>query len=200
MKEKLSNLVKNQKYYIEAKEKILLDWMAYDSPKKILQLHGIKPQTFIDNYANGVFDYFMGVISGELDIGNCPTMQDLLLYLKDRDVGADELFEICSNFRRSMVEFTYESGLNSKNLFEELYYLFDKNFNGVLKSYTDTIFQKEQEINRNVKLLSEYKKALDESALISKTDLNGNITYVNKKLIDLCGYSEADLRATGLGK
>lgn len=193
MKERLSNLLKAKKHYIDAKEKILLDWVAYDSPKQILKLHDIKAQDFIDNYARGVFNYFMGVISGELEIGNCPTMQDLLIYFKHRDIGADELFEICSNFRRSMVNFTYEKNLDSKELFDELYYLFDKNFNGVLKNYTDTIFQKEQEINRNVKLLSEYKKALDESALISKTDMNGNITYVNKKLIDLCGYGEKEL-------
>jgi len=193
MKEKLSNLVRTQRYYIQAKEEILLNWVKYDSPKKILKLLNIKPQKFIDDYAGGVFDYFMGVISGELEIGNCPTMQDLLVYLKDRDVRADELFELCSNFRRSMVDFTYKSGLNSKELFEELYYLFDKNFNGVLKFYTDTIFQKEQEINRNVKLLSEYKKALDESALISKTDLDGNITYINENFTKLCGYSEIEL-------
>ena len=193
MKERLSNLLRTQKYYIQSKEKILLDWVEYNSPKKILELHNIKPQKFIDDYAGGVFDYFMGVISGELEIGNCPTMQDLLVYLKDRNIRADELFEICSNFRRSMIDFAYKSGLNSKELFEELYYLFDKNFNGVLKFYTDTIFQKEQEINRNVKLLSEYKKALDESALVSKTDLNGNITYVNENFTNLCGYSEVEL-------
>ena len=193
MKEKLLNLVRTQKYYMQFKEKILLNWVEYDSPKKILELHKIEPKKFIDDYAGGVFDYFMGVISGELEIGNCPTMQDLLVYLKDRDVRADELFEICSNFRRSMIDFTYSSKLNSKELFEELYYLFDKNFNGVLKYYTDTIFQKEQEININVKLLSEYKKALDESALISKTDLNGNITYINENFTNLCGYSEVEL-------
>jgi len=135
----------------------------------------------------------MGVIEGSVAIGNCPIIQKLLLYLKDREISADELFEICSNFRRAMIDFSYEAGVNSKELFFEISYIFDKNFSGVLKHYTDTIFQKEQELNRSVKLLSEYKKALDESALISKTDMNGNITYVNDKLLNLCESTESEI-------
>ena len=41
--------------------------------------------------------------------------------------------------------------------------------------------------------LSEYQKALDESAIISKTDINGKITYVNDKYVQLSGYTEKEL-------
>ncbi|MCW9027215.1 MAG: ATP-binding protein, partial [Thiovulaceae bacterium] len=104
--------------------------------------HSIEPKLFIDKYGSGVFDYFMGVISGETEIGNCPVMQGLLSYFKDREISADELFEICSHFRRSMVDFSYDAKINSKNLFDEISYIFDQNFRGILRYYTDTIFQK----------------------------------------------------------
>jgi PAS domain S-box-containing protein len=193
MKNRINSLVAIQKTFILSKETILSDWIAYDSPKQILLQHDIEPQKFITDYAGGVFDYFMGVIAGKVDIGSCPVMQSLLAYLNNKDVTADELFEICSHFRRAMIDFSYDAGLNSKNIFDEISYIFDKNFKSILKHYTDTIFQKEQEIDRNVKLLSEYKKALDESALISKTDLDGKITYVNDKFVELCGYTRSEL-------
>ena len=193
MLKKIPNLIKTQEMFINSKDVILEQWVSYDTPQEILKLHDIDNEKFLKDYADGVFDYFMGVISGEVEIGDCPVMQSLLEYLKNRDIRADELFEICSHFRRSMIDFTYDMRLNSKGLFDEISYMFDQNFQGVLRYYTDTIFQKEQEIDRHVKLLDEYQKALDESAIISKTDMDGNIIYVNDKYVQLSGYTKEEL-------
>ncbi|QFR48778.1 response regulator [Sulfurimonas lithotrophica] len=135
-------LTKHQHLFINSKNSILANWISYDLPKEILLQHSIEPKLFIDTYGSGVFDYFMGVISGETEIGNCPVMQGLLSYLKDREISADELFEICSHFRRSMVDFSYDAKINSKEIFDEISYIFDQNFRGILRYYTDTIFQK----------------------------------------------------------
>ena len=190
---KIPQLIKSLDIFVAGKDKILLQWISYESPQEILTLHNINNEKFLNDYAGGVFDYFMGVIDGSLDIGDCPVIHSLLEYLKNRDIRADELFEICSHFRRSMIDFTYDVKLNSKDIFDEISYIFDKNFKGVLQHYTDTIFQKEQEILRHVKLLDEYQKAIDESAIISKTDADGNIIYVNDKYLQLSGFSESEL-------
>ena len=142
MREKVPNLIAAKENFIESKHHILSQWVHYHSPREILELHEIDKDFFIDKYASGVFDYFIGVIDGSREIGNCPIMQELLAYLKYRAISADELFEICSHFRRAMIEFSYDSGLNSKQIFEEISYIFDKNFKGILKFYTDTIFEK----------------------------------------------------------
>lgn len=193
MEKKVPNLVKNAAALRASKEGILAQWLSYESPRKILKQHDIDIKTFIDDYASGVFDYFMGVIAGEVEIGDCPITRGFLDYLKNKEIKAEELFDICSHFRRSIIDFTYDANLNSKNIFEEISYMFDKNFQGILRYYTDTIYQKEQEINRHAKLLGEYQKALDESAIISKTDKGGKITYVNDKYVKISGYSQEEL-------
>lgn len=193
MEKKLPNLVKHKNTLAASKETVLLKWLSYESPQKLLKLHDIDKNVFLDNYANGVFDYFIDVIAGEVKIGECPIMQKFLNYLKDKDIRADELFEICSHFRRAMMEFAFDSKIDSRELFYELSYIFDRNLQSILKYYSDTIFEKEQEINRHVKLLNEYQNALDVSAIISKTDENGIITYVNDKYAKLSGYSVDEL-------
>lgn len=193
MKNRHDSLIKIQYTLLSSKTKILQDWIHNDTTKEILSQHSITTSEFLNDYAGGVFEYFMDVISDKVEIGNCPVMEVFLSYLQDREISADELFEICTNFRSAIFNFTYDNNLNSKQLFNEISYIFDKNFRNILKYYTDTIFQKEQDINRNQKLLGEYKKALDESALIFKMDLHGNITYVNDRLLALTGYSSDEI-------
>lgn len=42
-------------------------------------------------------------------------------------------------------------------------------------------------------LLNQHKRAIDVSAIVSKTDVNGNITYVNDMFCAISGYSHAEL-------
>ncbi len=191
--QKVPNLFLALPVLIEAKEHILQEWLAFEELRHILVGHNIEADFFYNHFASGVFDYFMEVIRGNKEIGDCPVIGDLLEYLKDRDVSADELFIICSHFRRAMLDYSYESEFNSKVIFDEISYVFDLNFTGVLKRYTGTIYQKELEIERNVKLLNEYKKAIDASAIVSKMDPEGKITFVNDNFCEVSGYSREEL-------
>ena len=180
MKEIVPNLIKVQDKFIDAKEVILAQWVSYDSTNHILKLHNIDEKLFVDKYASGVFDYFMGVISGDREVGNCPVMQELLAYLKFREIGADELFEICSHFRRSMIDFSYNTGLNSKKLFNEISYIYDRNFRGILKFYTDTIFEKLIDARQEALQAGQAKEYfLSNMSHEIRTPLNAILGFVN---------------------
>jgi len=84
-------------------------------------------------------------VAGNLAIGECPVIADLIDYLKNKDLRADELFVLCTHFKRSVLNATYRLGINTQPIFSAISYLFDQNFASVLKLYTDTIYQKEQE-------------------------------------------------------
>jgi len=183
----------NVKIFEENKKAILDQWVQYNESKNILSFHAVDITLFRDYYAAGVFDYFMDVIKRKKELGDCPVMHELLTYLKDREFSANELFSICSHFRRAVVDFSYDIGINSKELFDEISFVFDANFSGVLKLYTDTIYQKELLIEKNVQLLNEYKKALDESAIVFKTDVYGVITHVNSNFCKISGYTKEEL-------
>ena len=168
-----------------AKEVILSQWLGYASPKEILKLHNIDEDYFLKEYASGVFDYFICVIAGAREIGNCPIMKELLVYLKNREISADELFEICSHFRRSMIDFAYEDALATKELVDEISFIFDKNFRGILKHYTDTIFQKLIDARQDALQASQAKEYfLSNMSHEIRTPLNAILGFVNLLLDD----------------
>jgi PAS domain S-box-containing protein len=54
-------------------------------------------------------------------------------------------------------------------------------------------FKIKNTIIKNIKLLDEYKNAVDRSSIVSKTDKHGKITYVNDKFCNISGYSATEL-------
>lgn len=130
---------------MNAKESILQEWVDEELCAEILKRHEIDTDVFVSRYAANVFDYFMGVVSGAMAIGECPVIAELIEYLKNKELRADELFILCTHFKRAVLNATYRLNINNQAIFFAVSYLFDRNFAGVLKLYTDTIYQKEQE-------------------------------------------------------
>ena len=184
MQTKTPYLQKYHNLFISSKDKIKSEWKMFNPNNK---------DDFASYYIDDTFEYYMGLISGSVKLGDCPVRSNFLYILKEKNVKVEQLFDMCNHYRKVVIEFVYDSDIYSKEILEEVSYLFDENFKAILQYFTNTISEKEQEISYNVKLLNEYKYALDESALISKTDTDGNITYVNDKLCQLCGYSKEEL-------
>lgn len=49
------------------------------------------------------------------------------------------------------------------------------------------------ELSTNIRFLEQYKNALDETAIVSKSDPNGTITYINKAFEKISGYQEHEV-------
>ncbi|MDD5118330.1 MAG: EAL domain-containing protein [Sulfuricurvum sp.] len=63
----------------------------------------------------------------------------------------------------------------------------------MLKSLTHLVNVTQHELDDNIKILDQYKMVLDESSIVSKTDANGLITYVNDTFCEVSGYSREEL-------
>jgi PAS domain S-box-containing protein len=55
------------------------------------------------------------------------------------------------------------------------------------------LFVAAKEIAKKNRLLSDYKKAIDTSTIVSKTDKQGKITYANRAFCEISGYTEEEL-------
>lgn len=61
------------------------------------------------------------------------------------------------------------------------------------KTLTHLVNVTQQELEKNNSFLDQYKKAVDESSIISKTNPHGIITYANDRFCDVSGYKREEL-------
>ncbi len=178
---------------IDAKQSVLDGWVSFEAVSQVLQKQGIDASEFQKKYASSVFDYYVGVVKKETEIGDCPVMAELLDFLKEHDVSSSELFMICTHFRRSMLNVMFDLGKINKELHGEISDIFDQNFSGVLDQYSERIFQAQRETRYHKRRFEEYTEGIDQSAMVSKTDLEGRITYVNALFSEISGYTKDEL-------
>lgn len=82
----------------------------------------------------------------------------------------------------------YSKGISCAPQTYEIH-LLEETFNGLLVQINDTL----EELRYKNKILLEYKKAIDKSTIVSKTDPKGIITYVNDKFCEISGFKEEEL-------
>ncbi|MEA3314369.1 MAG: PAS domain S-box protein, partial [Campylobacterota bacterium] len=67
-----------------------------------------------------------------------------------------------------------------------------KKFETLLKEAVNLV-KKEEDNNFSKLLLNQYKETIDDSAIVSKADKNGKITFVNDKFCEISGYTKDEL-------
>ncbi|GEM_PF-586037 len=66
-------------------------------------------------------------------------------------------------------------------------------FRNFSRNLEEDVERRTSELRRSVTMLDEYKRALDGSAIVSKGDIDGNITYVNEAFCRITGYTSEEV-------
>jgi|GEM_PF-1310686 len=161
--------------YFEAE----VNYYQYATPlfikKKCLACHGLKekaPPFIADKYPNA-YNYQVGDLRG-------------IVSIKVPKSSVDQYFS-----------HTFIMGV----IFDSMTLLLILIISGYLIKYFKSLSQnleqevkdKTLELSKNVAFLESHKIAMDESSIISKGDLKGNITYVNDKFCAVSGYTKDEL-------
>ena len=159
-------------------EAIVRYWVSTDTVINVLDKHDIDLEWFKSEYASKILNYFFGVVKQVKEVGDCPVMAAFLQMLKEHDISADELFDICTHARKSMVSVIFDMGIASKELFRDISYVFDLNFKGVLQQYSNTVYRLEKQIAQEIEE-SKKKDALmfQQARLAQMGEMISNIAH-----------------------
>ena len=158
------------------KEMIVNEWINSDATSKKLHKHVIDNDYFIHRYGIKVFEYFIGVIKGTNEVGNCPVIVTMLEFLKHKNLPLDSIFIICVNFKNTITSYIFDRYEFNHNIFDEISIVLDKNFEGVVVNYMDMLKQKnkktEKEITPALDTNLDTKKKNNGLECITKIDYN----------------------------
>jgi len=168
-------------------------WTLSSDIQTIFHKKSIDTSKFQSHYAIGVIEYFLGVLKKDKTLGNCPVMHQMLQEFSKAHLSSEEVFVICANFKRTLMNFAFEHNMATQENIYQINYMLDENFRGVISIYDEIIHAHTNELENQYQLFKEYTNAFDLAAIISKADLNGTITYVNKAFEEISGYTSQEL-------
>ncbi|WP_262823927.1 EAL domain-containing protein [Sulfurimonas gotlandica] len=163
------------KEYISKENKFYQYATPLKIEKKCLKCHGEKSKApkFISQKYDKAYDYKIGDIRGILSI-KVPTFH------------VDNIIN-----RQFLGSVLYDLGLM---IVISLIAFYLVRFFSKLQAKLETeLDERTHELKNSLSFLESYKDAIDSNLIVSKTDLNGNITYVNDNFCKITGYSREDV-------
>ncbi len=183
---------------IEVNREVLLStWLGNHSTSGVFAKYDISAESFRVTHAEELLDAILGLIKWDSSLTSSNGFEQFILFANQKNIRYHELVLLHDSFRSALVSVLYAQGVLSKRIQDEI----DDLFYEIFKEAADHLLSKgfdfseayEREKQKNLMLLNEYKKAVDESNIVSKTTPKGIITYVNKQFCKISGYMEEEL-------
>ena len=178
---------------VDLEQEAIVDaWLGREEVQSIFALLDSSPQSIKISFALPFMNAIVSKIRWNTNISDCKENLKFLRELKCKGVSPIEIAILYNYLKMALNDFFYLKGVNFKKLREETEKIFTTIILDLSQNYSELIIG-EDIIDNNLKLLNEYKKAVDESNIVSKTDAKGKITYVNDKFCEISGYNRAEL-------
>ncbi len=161
-------------------------WLKNEDVLIIFKKHKIETEFFIKNYALKIVKYFFNIIRKNDKIKKDTIIDDLLIYLKNKNIPSSELFVIYNNFRNALIQLTYDLKIMNFEIEKEINQLFEKNFVYILDKHEKNLLKVERELSKKSNIIDKY-------VIMSKVDTSGKIVDVSEALCDISGYRVEEL-------
>ena len=186
--------IKEFSYLIKVnKNKIVDTWLDNQMVKDIFLAHQLTLNSEQKKVFIEIFESIIGSMQWDLSISDTTIKDKFLEILSISSFSTNDFFTLFAALKNSIILFFNIEGLLSFNLLKDI----ENNFLKITKE----LFIKYEQINHlesiptddNTNLLNEYKKAVDLSTIVSKTNSKGIITYVNDKFCEISGFKREEL-------
>ncbi|MFY9143428.1 sensor domain-containing diguanylate cyclase [Sulfuricurvum sp.] len=175
------------------RNKIITIWMNKNEVQNILHRHSLPVIEKNTHLFYQFCDCFISVIEWRATVSECQVKIDFLQLLNNYNVTIADLFTLITKLKNAIEEVIFENGNLSYALQSEIDSLTLQMANDLASNFENIISSNINYKSENSNLLTEYKKAVDLSNIVSKTNPKGVITYVNDKFCEISGYTRDEL-------
>jgi diguanylate cyclase (GGDEF)-like protein/PAS domain S-box-containing protein len=187
-------LKKINPFLIKYKYDILDSWIESKRVSLLLKNINTSNEIFLNKYGLFIFDFFLNfTIEDKNKDKHCVVAFAFLAVIKDYQNCSQIISLICSQLKNSFLEILLKTDvilvLNESErieIFRSLSCLFDLNLSNIMSEYNSILIKKEKDALNHSKLF-------EETTIVSKTDINGHITFVSDSFEELSGYKRKEL-------
>lgn len=175
------------------RNEIIKRWMGKSEVQNVLHRHSLPAIEKNTHLFYRFCDCYISVIEWRATVSDCHAKIDFLQLLNNYNVTTSDLFTLIFKLKNAIEEVIFENGNLSYALQSEIDSLTLQMANDLASNFETIIHSNQNYKSENSNLLAEYKKAVDLSNIVSKTNPKGVITYVNDKFCEISGYSREEL-------
>lgn len=175
------------------RNEIIKRWMAKNEVQNVLHRHSLPVIEKNTHLFYEFCDCYISVIEWRATVSECQIKIEFLQLLNNYNVTTADLFTLISKLKNAIEEVIFENGNLSFALQSEIDSLTLQMANDLATNFDIITSNNQNYKSENSNLLSEYKKAVDLSNIVSKTNPKGVITYVNDKFCEISGYTRDEL-------
>lgn len=125
------------------KQEILNLWMEYPVVQETLCAHRIKHSFYAEHFGSKVIDFALSVINQTNMAGDCPVIGIMLAVFKKKNIPLSDVFLVCVHLKNAWMRFLLQHGILDEEALNELAFLMDFNFSGVIKEYVALYYHDE---------------------------------------------------------
>jgi diguanylate cyclase (GGDEF)-like protein/PAS domain S-box-containing protein len=175
------------------RNEIIKRWLNKNEVQHILHKHSLP---VIDKNSHILYEFcdcYISVIQWGSTISECHVKLQFLELLRNYNIATHELYTLLARLKTAIERIIFENGNLSFALQEEIETLTLEMSNDLIGTFEAMREGQTDYKSENTNLLNEYKKAVDLSNIVSKTNPKGIITYVNEKFCEISGYTKDEL-------
>ncbi len=176
----------------EGRSLIIKRWMSDSTVILAIQEYS-SLTSFEETYAHNLYDYYYSVVEGTMSLGKSPAMQKWLNDCQTNDIPPHIIITILSAFYKSATGYMIDQGFMNHEMFDEISLITNRDLSETMRIYSIKQEEKDKLLKEEWLVSKQYHSAIDTILLVSKTDLAGNITYVNDSFCKAYGYDRNEL-------
>jgi hypothetical protein len=155
----VENLHEQLAFFETHYDELIQIWVNSPIVQEVFLRNKISSEFFENNFATGVVNYFLDIITAKGKMGNCPVMSTMLFLFKKKNIPLKDVHFICSELKNAFVHLLIGHQKLSDELFTELALVLDENLAGVIKDYLVLYYNDHEKFNQiqQIKIVGEGK-------------------------------------------